>query len=98
MFKDKLASQLHLHPMLNFLKRCENETFHRVMNSASKGDLVSPVTWIEILMRAEELEPSCSLQIAANIGPLVKCIAMIRSVSSSRVVGIGKRGLRYSLG
>lgn len=60
--------------VLNFLKRCEDETFHQVMNSASKGDLVSPLAWIEILMRAEELEPSCSLQIAENIGPLVRCM------------------------
>ena len=59
--------------VLNFLKRCENETFHQVMNSV-KGDLVSPGTWIRILSRAEELEPSCSLQIAQNIGPLVRCM------------------------
>jgi len=61
--------------VLNFLKRCEDETFHQVMNSvAGKGDLVSPWTWVGILSRAEELEPSCSLQIAENIEPLVRCM------------------------
>ena len=60
--------------VLNFLKRCEDETFHQVMNSVGKGDLVTPATWIGVLSRAEELEPSCSLQIAENIGPLVRCM------------------------
>jgi hypothetical protein len=60
--------------VLNFLKRCEDETFHQVMNSVGKGNLISPLAWIRILSRAEELEPSCSLQIAQNIGPMVRCM------------------------
>lgn len=38
------------------------------------GDLVSPVTWIKVLMNAVKYEPSCSLQIAESIGPLVSCM------------------------
>jgi len=40
--------------VLNFLRRCEDETFHQVMNSVGKGDLVTPSTWIGVLSRAED--------------------------------------------
>jgi len=59
--------------VLNFLKRCEHETFDQVMTSV-RGDLKSPDIWIKVLYRAYEVEPSCSLQIAENIGPLVSCM------------------------
>jgi len=68
---------------LDFLKRCEwetfdevaksNKTFDQVMNSVG-GDLKCPSTWIRLLIKSNELEPSCWLQIAENIGPLVKCM------------------------
>jgi len=70
--------------VLNFLKRCENESFSQVMTSvrinvrsvdgADGGDLESPSTWIKVLDKAAVHEPSCRLQIAENIGPLVKCM------------------------
>ena len=77
-----------LSTVLNFLGRCENETFDMVMAGARGhvlspdgvfipnmgGDLVSPVTWIDVLSKAVELEPGCRLQIAENIGPLVRCM------------------------
>ena len=62
-----------LSSVLNFLKRCEDETFNRVIRSV-KGDLVSPSVWINVLVRADASEPSCGLQIAKNIGPLVRCM------------------------
>ena len=36
-----------------------------------RGDLVSPAMWICVLQKAIEVEPSCTLRIAENIGPLV---------------------------
>ena len=74
--------------VLNFLGRCEHETFNGVMAGAKgheftpNGDLIynvggnlgSPSTWINILTRSVHLEPSCRLQIAENIGPLVRCM------------------------
>jgi len=74
--------------VLNFLGRCEHETFDMVMAGAKGnlftpngnlvsnvgGDLESPSMWIGVLVRAVELEPSCKLKIAENIGPLVSCI------------------------
>jgi len=75
--------------VLNFLKRCEDETFVEVMDSvrlkdeafmgfrgACCGDLVTPSTWINILQKASSgsSEPRCILQIAENIGPLVRCM------------------------
>jgi len=59
--------------ILNFLKRCEDETFDRVMSSVG-GELVSPVPWIEVLLKTIEYAPGCSLQIATNIGPMVSCM------------------------
>jgi len=42
--------------ILNFLKRCEQETFAEVVASVG-GDLVRPVTWIEVLIKIVEYEP-----------------------------------------
>ena len=59
--------------VLEFLKRCEDETFEGVINSVG-GDLKSPSVWINILVSASFIEPSCKLQIVKNIGPLVRCM------------------------
>ena len=59
--------------ILEFLNRCEDETFEGIMNSVG-GDLKSPSLWIQILVTATFVEPSCKLQIAENIGPLVSCM------------------------
>ena len=59
--------------VLDFLSRCEDETFAGVMNSVG-GDLKSPSVWIHILAKGCFTEPSCKLQIAENIGPLVRCM------------------------
>jgi len=74
--------------VLAFLKHCEDETFDKVMTDARGsvltprgarisnvgGDLVFPSTWIKVLSKAVELEPSCKEKIAKSIGPLVKCM------------------------
>jgi len=74
--------------VLNFLGRCEHESFHKVLAEAKGhvlspdgvfipnmgGDLVSPVIWINVLLKAVQLEPGCTLQIAESIGPLVRCM------------------------
>ena len=39
--------------VLNFLRRCKDETFHQVMNSVGKGDLNTPVTWLEFFPELE---------------------------------------------
>ena len=57
--------------VLDFLKRCEDETFHQVMSSVG-GDLVTPAAWIDLLIKAAS-EQDYRLQIAENIGPLVRC-------------------------
>jgi len=59
--------------VLNFLKRCEDETFEQVLASVG-GDLVCPSRWIEVLIKTIKYEPGCSLQIAESIGPLVRCM------------------------
>jgi len=56
--------------VLDFLKRCEDETFDQVMASVG-GDLKSPLSWIKVLARADM---DCGLQIAENIGPLISCM------------------------
>lgn len=68
-----------LKSVLNFLKRCEDETLDDVTSNLglheSGGEKVTnPSLWIEILIKAAKVEPSCRLQIAENIGPLVKCM------------------------
>ena len=73
---EQVPGQIHkrsLPHVLNFLKRCEDETFDQVLSSVG-GDLFSPVIWIVVLIRAMEYEPGNSLQIAENIGPLVSCM------------------------
>jgi len=59
--------------VLEFLNRCEDETYEEVMNSVG-GDLKSPLLWIRVLVAASHVEPSSKLQIAKNIGPLVRCM------------------------
>ena len=74
--------------VLNFLGRCEHETFDKVIAEAGGHvftpngallsnvgwDLASPVVWINVLKHAAHIEPKCMLQIAKNIGPLVRCM------------------------
>jgi len=59
--------------VLNFLKRCEDETFHQVLRS-DRGDLRTPSTWIEVLLNGAVDVASCRMQITDNIGPLVRCM------------------------
>ena len=59
---------------LNFLQRCEDETFAEVMLDVGGGDLISPESWIRILWRAATESSSCRTQIVSNIGTLVKCM------------------------
>ena len=74
-----------LSAVLGLLQRCEDETFDEVIDDVTflghgnipwneEAYLDTPSTWIDILMEAVDLEPSCSLQIAENIGPMVRCI------------------------
>jgi len=62
---------------LNFLKRCEDETFEvlilNVVRVFPSKRLKSPSLWIKVLSKAVELE---RLQIAKHIGPLVKVKSM----------------------
>ena len=62
-----------LSAVLDFLKRCEDDTLDKVMAEVG-GNLPSPAFWIQIIRKADVLEPSCRMQIAQNIGPLVKCM------------------------
>ena len=57
---------------LRFLKRCEDDTFVKVMLDVGGGNLTSPQNWVRILIQAEAQEESCRLHIAENIGPLVR--------------------------
>ena len=74
-----------LSAVLGLLTRCEDETFDEVIDDVSflghgnlpwieESYLDTPSTWIDILLVAEDLEPSGLLQIAENIGPMVRCI------------------------
>ena len=60
--------------VLVFLKRCEDESFNNLVNTNRSGTLQSPSHWINLLQKATLQKPSCRLQIAENIGPLVKCM------------------------
>ena len=76
-----------LSSVLNFLQRCEHETFDMVMASTRGdvfapngtiipnvgGNMDTPSTWIEVLLKAVELEPICMLQVVESIGPLIRC-------------------------
>lgn len=67
-----------LQSSLNFLKRCNDETLDDVMSGVRNnpgGNVKSPSLWIELLVKASEVEPSCKSLIAKNIGPLVKCMS-----------------------
>jgi len=63
-----------LSTVLTFLKRCEDDTFVKVMSDVGKGSLTTPASWVRVLIKAEVQEESCRLQIAQNIGPLVRCM------------------------
>jgi len=63
-----------LSTILKFLKRCEDDTFTKVMLDVGGGNLTSPQVWIDVLIQAEVQEPSCRLEIALNIGPVVRCM------------------------
>ena len=67
--------------VLDFLKRCENETFEDTMVnigggtvSLNSGDLRSPSRWVKVIANITVLVPSCYMQIIENIGPLVRCM------------------------
>ena len=75
-----------LSAVLGLLQRCEHESFDEVIDDVSflghgnvpwneESYLDTPSTWIGILMEAKDLEPSCMLQIAENIAPLVRCMS-----------------------
>ena len=59
--------------VFGFLQRCEHETFDEVIAKVG-GSLDTPNVWICILAKASSREPNCRMQIAENIGPLVKCM------------------------
>ena len=59
--------------VLNFLNRCEYQTFDQVLFNVG-GDLRRPATWIEVLLIGAVHVESCNKQIAENIGPLVRCM------------------------
>ena len=63
-----------LSTVLKFLKRCEDDTFVKVMLDVGGGNLTSPQSWVQVLIKAEVQEPSCRLRIAQNITPLVRCM------------------------
>jgi len=62
-----------LSTVLKFLRRCEDDTFVKVMLDVG-GDLKTPRSWVRVLVKANALEESCRLQIAQSIGPLVRCM------------------------
>ena len=59
--------------VLTFLQRCEDDTFAKVLLDAGGGNLRSSATWINILLRVVP-EESSRLQVAQNIGPLIRCM------------------------
>ena len=63
-----------LSTILRFLKRCEDDTFVKVMLDVGGGDMRTPKLWVGVLTNAEVQEPSCRLHIAQNISPLVRCM------------------------
>ena len=75
--------------LYHFLDKCEDYTFdkvladRRILDSLTRDaiksggdlqDLQSPLLWIKVLCRAAELEPSCQVDIAVSIDPLVRCM------------------------
>jgi len=61
--------------VVNFLKRCEHKTFSQVVANAG-GNLRTPSTWIEVLKYGVLNVGKCRLEIAENIGPLVRSRSM----------------------
>ena len=60
--------------ILGFLKLCEYERFNAVVNTNNTLNIQTPLNWIRVLIGAVKHEPSSSMLIAKNIGPLVRCI------------------------
>jgi len=58
--------------VLNFLKRCEEETFDGIMDNIG-GNLKSPTTWIQIIGSAV-INDCDQEKIVQNIGPLIRCM------------------------
>ena len=75
--------------VLSYLRRCENESFDRVMASLG-GDLDSPSTWVALLLKRGAEESCGTFQIAQKMGPLVRCMCEIQSVLSSGVTNTGR--------
>ena len=60
--------------LLNFLKRCVDESFDEVLASVG-GDLLTPSTWIGALSNvAESRVYSIKMLIIQSMGPLVQCM------------------------
>ena len=59
--------------VLNFVKRCEEETFDGVIDSVG-GNLKTPTTWIKIVRSAVINEDCEQEKIVENIGTLVRCM------------------------
>ena len=62
--------------VLDFLKRCEHETFDEVTCTFPYQILIlaTPSSWINVVLMAYLREKTCRVQIAQNIGPLVRCM------------------------
>ena len=89
--------------ILDFVKRCEDESFIDVMSGlgmgVGAGSLKTPSYWVKVLIKAGSWDPSCNLKIAKNIGPLVRCMCVqIQLVFSSRVTNIGMSPLCHLWG
>ena len=65
-----------LSAVLDFLKRCEHETFDEVTCTFPYQILIlaTPSSWINVVLMAYLREKTCRVQIAQNIGPLVRCM------------------------
>ena len=59
--------------VLNFLKRCEEETFDKVISDVG-GNLKTPTTWIKIIGSAVLNDDRDIENIVQNIGPLIRCM------------------------
>ena len=58
--------------VLGFLSQCEHEDFNDVVNKV-KGNLRTPVDWIEILLNLSTFE-RCKLEIANGIQAVIRCL------------------------
>ena len=59
--------------VLNFVKRCEDETFDKVISDVG-GNLKTPTTWIKVIESAVINDDCKEEKIVQNIGPLVRCM------------------------